>query len=49
MAKGTQAVEANEIDGEVLGTFDCPAELCEHTGLELVPDVARCGCAAVLR
>lgn len=47
MAKCGQAVEDNEIDGEVLGTFDCPGELCEHTGLELVPDVARCERAAV--
>ena len=34
-------MEANEIDGEVLGTFESLQELCENTGLECVVDLAR--------
>jgi hypothetical protein len=41
ISKFSLAVEANEIDGEVLGTFESLQELCENTGLECVVDVAR--------
>ena len=40
-AKMAHLVAENEIDGEVLGTFDSPQELCEHTGLAFVEDLAR--------